>query len=84
MILTANLQQKFQLKTYSEFFFYILGKFLFQKKKKNVSTKLDEELGKYDDVDNDDELFFVGTIVGDPHHRKSPVHHEQDLNLDRM
>lgn len=49
-----------------------------------MGTKLDEELGKYDDVDNDDELFFVGTIVGDPHHRKSPVHHEQDLNLGRM
>lgn len=36
------------------------------------------------DVYNDDELLFVGIIVGDPHHRKSPVHHEQDLNLDRM
>ena len=28
-------------------------------------------------------LFPAGTIVRDPHHRESPTHHEQDMNLHR-
>ena len=50
-----------------------------------------------DDDGDDDELFFVvwltdkrrlalfptGAIVRDPHHRESPTHREQDLNLHR-
>ena len=28
-------------------------------------------------------LFSVGTIVRDPHHRKSPIRREQDMNLRR-
>ena len=28
-------------------------------------------------------LFPAGTIVGDPHHRKSPTRRKQDLNLHR-
>ena len=48
-----------------------------------------------DDDDDDDDgfcgtvdrqntaLFSVGTIVRDPHHRKSPIHREQDMNLRR-
>ena len=62
-----------------------------------ISDDDDGEDDDDDDDGDDDELFFVvwltdkrrlalfptGAIVRDPHHRESPTHREQDLNLHR-